>query len=59
MLSTKKEKKKKKKKYLKNILVNILHKFSHHNLSIITKDFINNAVNLLTQRYHISFQSVV
>ena len=52
MLSTKKEKGKNK-NYLKNILVNILHEFSHHNLGIITKDFNNNAVNLLTQRYHI------
>ena len=40
-------------RYLKNVLMNILHKFSHHNLGIIAKHLVNHAMNLLTKRHDV------
>ena len=39
--------------HLKFFLMNILHQFPHDHLCIITKHFVDHAVNLLTQWHHI------
>ncbi len=33
--------------------MNILYHFSHYNLGIVTKHFVNHAVNTLTKWHHI------